>query len=103
MRVNDSIVAVTDDKVYGIRATGIFSATGEAVDITAWRPESEDAGAIRAEDAIVSGPLLMDDGMEILLDSTGFNLTRHPRSMVGLTAEGHIIFMKTVNDLYLNR
>lgn len=93
VKVNDSILAVTDDKEYGIRATGLFSADGEAVDISSWGPEREDHRAVSAEDAIVSGPLLMDDGMEILLDSINFNTLRHPRTMIGATGDGHILFI----------
>jgi len=93
VKVNDSVVAVTDDKEFGIRATGLFSAEGEAVDISAWGPEREDHKAIKEEDAIVSGPLLMDDGMEIMLDSINFNTLRHPRTMIGATGDGHILFI----------
>jgi exopolysaccharide biosynthesis protein len=93
VKVNDSVLAVTDDKEYGIRATGLFSADGEAVDISAWGPEREDHRAVTAEDAIVSGPLLMDDGREIPLDSINFNTLRHPRTMIGATGDGHILFI----------
>lgn len=93
VRVNGLDIAVTDEKEYGIRATGIFSATGEKADISGWGPEREDAGEIQAEDAIVSGPLLMDDGMEITIDSTAFNKNRHPRSLVGITGNGHVLFI----------
>lgn len=93
VKVNDSVVAVTDDKEFGIRATGLFSAEGEAVDISAWGPEREDHRAVPEEDAIVSGPLLMDDGREIPLDSISFNTLRHPRTMIGLTGDGHILFI----------
>lgn len=93
VRVNDSVVAVTDEKEYGIRATGVFTATGEAVDIEGWGPEKEDAGAVDADDAIVTGPLLTDNGRDIVLDSTSFNRNRHPRSLVGLTGDGHVLFI----------
>ena len=93
VKVNDSVVAVTDDKEFGIRATGLFSAEGEAVDISAWGPEREDHRAVPEEDAIVSGPLLMDDDMEIPLDSINFNRLRHPRTMIGATDDGHILFI----------
>ncbi len=93
VRVNDSVVAFTDEKEYGIRATGVFTATGEAVDISAWGPEKEDAGMVKAEDAIVSGPLLTDNGKDISLDSINFNKNRHPRSLLGITGDGHVLFI----------
>ena len=93
VQVNDSIVAETDEKEFGIRATGLFAATGEETDISSWGPEREDSGTVGYEDAIVSGPLLIDDGVDIPLDSTGFNAHRHPRSLAGITADGHILFV----------
>ena len=93
VRVNDSVVAVTDEKEYGIRATGVFTATGEAVDISGWGPETEDAGTVLAEDAIVTGPLLTDNGRDITLDSINFNKNRHPRSLLGIKGNGNVLFI----------
>lgn len=93
VQVDDSKVAVTDEKEFGIRATGVFTAEGEAADISMWGPEREDAGTVTAEDAIVSGPLLIDNGVDIPLDSINFNTSRHPRTMVGVTAKGHLLFV----------
>jgi exopolysaccharide biosynthesis protein len=93
VRVNDSIVAKTAEEEFGIRATGLFTAEGEAADISMWSPEKEDAGIISVEDAIVSGPLLLDDGLDLHLDNSNFNVNRHPRTMVGLTGSGHLLFV----------
>ena len=93
VKVDDSIVATTDEKEFGIRATGLFTAEGEAADISQWGPEREDAGIISAEDAIVSGPLLIDDSHYMPLDSINFNANRHPRTMVGITGTGHLLFV----------
>lgn len=93
VRVDDSLIAVTDKGEFGIRATGVFTATGEAADILPWGPEREDEGAGSAEDAIVSGPLLLDDGRVIPLDSINFNRNRHPRTMVGITGNGHVMLV----------
>ena len=93
VRVDDSLIAVTDEGEFGIRATGVFTATGEITDIMPWGPEREDAGAVIAEDAIVSGPLLIDDGVDMFLDSINFNTYRHPRTMVGITGLGHLLLV----------
>lgn len=93
VKVNDSIVAKTDSAEFGIRATGLFAASGEETDISSWGPEREDAGTVVYEDAIVSGPLLIDDGVDMPLDSTGFNAHRHPRSLAGITSGGHVLFV----------
>jgi exopolysaccharide biosynthesis protein len=93
VRVDDSVIAVTDEKEFGIRATGVFTADGEDTDIFSWGPEREDAAGRESEDAIVSGPLLTDDGIDITLALTGFNTNRHPRSLIGATTDGHILFI----------
>lgn len=93
VKVNDSTVAVTDEKEFGIRATGLFTADGEVADISQWGPEREDAGIVSAEDAIVSGPLLIDNRVDLPLDSINFNTNRHPRTMVGITEEGHLLLV----------
>lgn len=93
VKVDDSIVATTDEKEFGIRATGLFTAEGEAADISLWGPEREDAGVVSAEDAIVSGPLLIDDRVDMPLDSINFNNNRHPRTMVGITGGGRLLLV----------
>ncbi len=93
VKVDDSIVATTDEKEFGIRATGLFTAEGEEADISLWGPEREDAGIVSAEDAIVSGPLLIDDRVNLPLDSINFNTNRHPRTMVGITGNGRLLFV----------
>lgn len=93
VKVNDSIVAVTDENEFGIRATGLFTAEGEEADISQWGPEREDAGVISSEDAIVSGPLLIDDRVDLPLDSINFNANRHPRTMVGITGTGQLLLV----------
>lgn len=93
VRVDDSVLAVTDEKEFGIRATGVFTADGETTDIASWGPEREDAEGTDAEDAIVSGPLLTDEDADIALPANSFNMTRHPRSLVGATHDGHILFI----------
>ncbi len=93
VKVDDSIVATTDENEFGIRATGLFTAEGESADISLWGPEREDAGVVSAEDAIVSGPLLIDDRVDMTLDSINFNTNRHPRTMVGITGNGRLLLV----------
>lgn len=93
VRVNDSVIAVTDEKEFGVRATGVFTASGEDADIGSWGPEREDVAGAHAEDAIVSGPLLTDDATDIALPGNSFNTARHPRSLIGTTHDGHILFI----------
>ncbi len=93
VKVDDSIVATTDEKEFGIRATGLFTAEGEEADISRWGPDREYSSDISAEDAIVSGPLLIDDRIDLPLDSINFNANRHPRTMVGITGTGQLLLV----------
>jgi exopolysaccharide biosynthesis protein len=94
IRMNDSTVAFTDTKEFGIRATGMFSASGEMADISFWTgTREENRQEIVAEDIIVSGPLLIDDNEDILLQDIPFVTLRHPRSLVGITGDGHLLFV----------
>jgi hypothetical protein len=54
VRVDDSLIAVTDEGEFGIRATGVFTATREVADILPWDPEREDAG--EGTDGVVNRP-----------------------------------------------
>ncbi len=46
-----------------------------------------------AEDVMVSGPLLRLNNADEMLDTTLFNKTRHPRTMVGILKSGKILLV----------
>lgn len=91
--IKDSVISTTADGEFNSRATGVFSATGEDVEITYWTRDKEKAGAAEDDYAMVSGPLLMADNIDVTLADTPFNTARHPRSFVAVTAKGHILFV----------
>lgn len=91
--MNDSVISTTDEKEFAIRATGVFTASGEAADITYWNREKENAGATEENYAMVSGPLLIDDGADMTLVDNPFITARHPRSFVATTLNGNILFV----------
>lgn len=49
--------------------------------------------SLLAESVMVTGPLLSLNGAAEALDSSSFNVTRHPRTAVGLKADGRVILL----------
>lgn len=94
VKVNDSIISRTDTSEFRIRATGFFSVSGESAEIDQWTRGMEDhADTIHAGELIVSGPLLIDDGLDMALPVTGFVTSRHPRTMAGMSGDGKLFFI----------
>ena len=91
--IKDSVISTTAEGEFNFRATGVFCATGEDVEITYWTRDKEKAGAAEYDYAMVSGPLLMADNIEITLADIPFNTARHPRSFVAVTAKGDILLV----------
>jgi len=48
---------------------------------------------LRAENVMVTGPLLCLNSMAEMLDSSSFNVSRHPRTAVGIKADGKVILL----------
>jgi len=47
----------------------------------------------QANNMMVTGPLLTLDGSEVFLDSGSFNVTRHPRTAIGLKPNGKVVIL----------
>lgn len=58
-----------------------------------WDGSENWESAIRAEDVMLSGPLLLQNRSYTLLDSAAFNLTRHPRSVIATGKRNSIYFI----------
>lgn len=54
------------------------------------------------EDVMVSGPLLVNKGMLVEPDSVAFNVTRHPRSAIGITMDYELL-MVTADGRHENK
>ncbi len=48
---------------------------------------------LKEPDVMLNGPLLLFDGQEEKLDSGSFNVTRHPRTVVGVTKKRNVIML----------
>lgn len=59
-------------------------------------PEAGKAEQLGLPNVMVSGPLLLDQGKTVSLDSNAFNRNRHPRTAVALTA-GNKLLLITVD------
>ncbi len=76
------------------RANGAFIIDGQAASIVLG-----DSATIRWDNALadgnvmVCGPVLLQNGAEVALQKNAFNDNRHPRSVVGITADNKIILL----------
>jgi exopolysaccharide biosynthesis protein len=91
--IKDSVISTTAEGEFNFRATGVFSATGEEVEITYWTRDKENKGTAEDDYAMVSGPLLIADNLDVTLADIPFNTARHPRSFVAITAKGDILLV----------
>jgi exopolysaccharide biosynthesis protein len=78
---------------FSTRATGVISMTDGNVDISTWNQEKEAINAGDAQYALVCGPLLMDDGVDVEMWDNEFVTARHPRSCVANTSDGKILII----------
>jgi len=93
IRIDYKVVASTEEKEFDTRATAVVTSTGEKIDISSWSREKEMNYPAVAEDILVSGPLMIDDDIDITLWDNTFATSRHPRSFIGLTKDGKVLFV----------
>jgi exopolysaccharide biosynthesis protein len=48
---------------------------------------------LKEPDVMLNGPLLIFNRQDEILDSASFNITRHPRTCMGITKKGHVIML----------
>lgn len=74
------------------RATGAILINKDKVSIVPWDLQIEANGTYNAENILVSGPILLHQGKIVELPAKDFSLYRHPRTAMGVTKSGKIIF-----------
>lgn len=59
------------------------------------RPSEEEGGweSVDSEHLLASGPLLINDGVQVEQDDNPFNNNRHPRTAAGVTKDNHLILL----------
>lgn len=90
IKVDNVIRYYTQDTEFSTRATGIITITGNSVDISDWNSEKEKNKAGEAAYAMVSGPLIIDNGLPVKMWDNAFVYNRHPRTFMALK-KGKII------------
>lgn len=69
----------------------MFSRHGRRIDIVSVQPADYERATEGWKDAIVSGPVLIEEGRDLTASRTSsFDATRHPRTMLGYDREGWI-------------
>ncbi|UCS92106.1 phosphodiester glycosidase family protein [Echinicola marina] len=90
--VDGKVLARTDSAEFETRGTGAVVVFNNQVDITGWSREKEKGIAGKADHALTSGPLLMDNEKMVDLSGTPFVLKRHPRSVIAFN-NGHLLLI----------
>ncbi|MEI6142578.1 MAG: phosphodiester glycosidase family protein [Mariniphaga sp.] len=67
--------------------------SGGKLRIEKWNDREDWESDLKAEDIMVSGPLLVTAHKPELLDSVSFNVTRHPRTAVALTSKKRVLLI----------
>jgi len=93
IKVNRAVIFSTEEKEFKTRASGVVTATCESIDISFWDMETERNYDGKSEDALVSGPLMIDNNKDVCMWDNDFVNNRHPRSFIGVTKNGKVLFV----------
>lgn len=85
VKMNNKVLAQTDENEFSTRATGVFTVTHNRVDIATWNKEKENQNGGSAECTVVSGPLIVDEGENMTMWDNSFVHARHPRSVAAFS------------------
>ncbi|QIA09337.1 phosphodiester glycosidase family protein [Draconibacterium halophilum] len=101
LKVNNQVVTSPnpESKAF-IREAAL--AVGDSVTISAFPKNNWKKWHTNYEDIMVSGPVLVTRGKLIEPDSVSFNLTKHPRSAIGITNDYEMLFV-TADGRHKNR
>ena len=86
-------VAPTVPSEFATRATGVFTVTDGIADISGWSRGKEDTNAGDANYALVCGPLMIDDGVDMDMWDNELVTARHPRSCVANMNDGKMLII----------
>jgi exopolysaccharide biosynthesis protein len=84
VKVDNVVNYYTQDAEFATRATGVISVTHNIVDISDWSREKEKNNAGEAEYAVVSGPLIIDNGIPVKTWDNNFVYDRNPRTFMAI-------------------
>jgi exopolysaccharide biosynthesis protein len=96
IKVNGAIVAQNKLDQAGNRAAhqkaAILIENGK-LSIKNWNGSMDWEQQEPAKDMMVTGPLLTINGTDAIIDSGSFSVTRHPRTAIGIKADGKVILL----------
>ena len=79
--------------IRGFHQRSALAISGGKLRIEKWNGKVDWESDLKAEDVMVSGPLLVTEHKPEPLDSASFNVTRHPRTAVGLTSKNRVLLI----------
>ncbi|MEL7588596.1 MAG: phosphodiester glycosidase family protein [Prolixibacteraceae bacterium] len=85
VKIDSKVVAQTEEREFSTRATGVITVTRNRIDISTWNKEKEIQDGGNAEHAVVSGPLVVDEGENMPMWDNSFVHARHPRSFAAFS------------------
>lgn len=89
------VLDTTEMKEFKTRVTGAVEINNNKMSIIPWNKQTEDGFKKKSDYVLASGPMLLSDGDVCNFDalSEKFVDTKHPRSAVGVKADGTILFV----------
>lgn len=100
-KVDDDIITPPNSDAPKIIREAAF-AVGDSVRISAFPKDNWENWHTDFEDIMVSGPILINHSKRIEPDSVSFNLTKHPRSAIGIT-DNYELLLVTADGRHKNK
>ena len=103
VKVKDSVTAINRLDGSGTRSAhqkAAITIKNGFLSVKKWDGSADWESMLNDDEVMVSGPLLMIDGVNELLDSGSFSITRHPRSAIGIS--GNKVILLTVDGRHEN-
>jgi len=91
LQENGEIIAETHDKLSFVNS-GAYAVDTNGV-VTILKRDGEWGYSPAYDDIMVSGPIMIHEGEFCKLDSVRFNITRHPRTAIGITDDYHVLLV----------
>jgi exopolysaccharide biosynthesis protein len=79
--------------VRGFHQKSALAIAGGKLRIEKWNGNADWETELKADDLMVSGPLLVSEHSPEPLDSISFNITRHPRTAIALTSKNRVLLI----------
>lgn len=100
-KVDDEIITLPNSEAPKIIREAAFT-VGDSVRVSAFPKDNWENWQTNFEDIMVSGPILINHGKRIDPDSVSFNLTKHPRSAIGIT-NNYELLLVTADGRHKNK